>query len=201
MRIAVATVLTAGCAVVALDVGSDAPEAVTNVDAGDAGDAATTDAPTALLQRLAERCAAKAGTADYYANGAELTTRLRGRWYACDLEGVWSAPPQAVSFAPGPNGTYAFLALSSAGDDFVPSSAPGDVGGLEYTVPAGAPGDPNETIAFDDTSPRNGFTLQLVRGLPRSNFEFIPDFETNPRRLRLRELGPDPAIGVFVPID
>lgn len=200
MRIAIGAVFFAGCSVVALDVGSDSPQAVTTTDAGDAGDAAP-DAPATLLQRLAARCAAPPGTADYPANAAELSVRLHGRWYACQLDGDWSAPPTAVAFAPGPSGTYAFLVLNAAGDGFDESAAPGDVGGLQYLAPGGVGQPPSEMIAFDDTSPRNGFVLDLVRGGDRADFQFIPSFEQNPRRLRLSELGADPAIGTFVPID
>jgi hypothetical protein len=55
-------------------------------------------------------------------------------------------------------------------------------------------------LPLHDTSSRNGFFVYLARATER-DLQFQADLETNPRRMHLRELGGDPALGVFVPAD
>jgi hypothetical protein len=202
-----------GCAVTALDVGGDSPS-VEPSDAAAAQDASM-DAPVTLLERLSARCAEPSGAPDYFASAAELTQRLRGRWYFCPALGNWAKPPQAIEFTFTSSGVWAFASLDDAGADFVASTDPDETGGVLYLVPMAAPSDASAEggdgaaadagttevpVPIDDTSPLNGFELQLVRGDANDSF-FIPEFELSPRRMRLRELGGDPALGVFVPID
>jgi hypothetical protein len=216
VRLAVPALVLAcsACAVVALDVGNDALPATAPPPAlmPDAGDASDAGHDATFLEVLAARCAAPRGTPDYAESAADLTARLRGSWYDCAASGAWSAPPVGVAFDFTTTPTYSFLVLDERASALVASTRDGDTGDLVYVAPKGPAdagpdgttsdaGGNEETIPFDDPQPRNDVSIELVRGGNLSDFRFIANFESNPRRLVLREVGADPASAVFVPVD
>jgi hypothetical protein len=211
-----------------LDVGSNAQTAAPAPDASVAPRSFGTTQPASITRRLEQLCANPHGPASDYLNAAELTQHVRGRWYHCGSIGNWALPPgTGLEFTFGATGAYAFLSLCEAPtcvgltkDGFVASTDPDQSGQVLYlafngttTFDAGPEGGTSEGgasdaaasggdlfVPVDDTTPRNGIFLYMTRA-DTSDFEFQVTFEENPRRMTLRELGGDPVLAEFVPID
>jgi hypothetical protein len=200
-----AALLGAACAVRALDVGSDEQPLPLEAGPSDAGPEADAEAGPTLLEALAARCAAPSGSPDYFTSAAELTQRLRGRWFYCPQSSNWFTPPDGIDFELAASGTFAYLHVDAAHDTLVASTDPNESGDVLYQAPvggfmdAGTEGGVEGDVPIDDTFPRNGLSVALVRA--DYNFFFVPVFESGPRRMLLRELGDNPAQGIFVPID
>jgi hypothetical protein len=211
--------LVACTKVTALDVGAldasvpDAPEIDSSVPTMDAG-----ETPLTLSQILAQRCAAGKGSVDDFNNAAELSQRLRGRWYFCPTPVNWSLPPgSGVDFEFGDGGTFQFLLINDAGTDFSRTSGTDNNGPLLYLVFTGmegiadgsaADGSNNGAnadasteafVAWDDPTAR--FNINLFFDRVQGNLEFVPELTISPRTLTLRELGGTPASAMLVPID
>lgn len=196
--VAIAVAALTACATVSLDVGRD-DRPSTEVDAASDAAADADVATPSLLERLRARCAAAAGPADYYENAAALSSRVVGRWYYCPDRGNWATPPEGLELSLAPAPTWAFLSYDGDGG-FVAATDDLHSGPLRYVAPIGAvDGGAEEEVAPSDSTPRNGIELALDR--TEEPLRFIPDFEKDPRLMQLRELGGDPARGVFVPID
>jgi hypothetical protein len=191
------------CAVVPLDVGGDglnAPEVGPASPASDASDDGRT------IERLQALCAGPTGVADGYENAAMLTERLVRRWYHCPALGTWALPP-GTALELTRSGDHAFLRLNAREDGFEPSTDPEDKGPFRYLTflsPDGAvdveAGLPSKFLPMDDTERQSSIFLYLVR--PNlADLRFLVDFEQNPRRMTLRQIGESGALGYFVPID
>lgn len=196
--IAIAVAALTACATVSLDVGRDDRRSSDVDAASDAAADAVVDATPSLLERLRARCAAPAGPADYCENAAALSSRIVGRWYYCPDRGNWVAPPEGVELRLAPEPAWAFLSFDGDGG-FVAATDDLHSGRLRYVAPIAVDGGAEEEVAPSDSTSRNGIELALDRS--EEPLRFIPDFEKEPRVMQLRELGGDPARGVFVPID
>ncbi len=173
---------------------------------------------TTLLDKLEAKCAAQAGAIDSYTNAAELSDRLKGRWYHCGSLGNWTLPRgTGLEYLIDPNGHYEFVSYDDKTETFTPSTDVTKVGELLYIVFTGTPSDGGAEggdasvqseaggagpmfINVDDTTTRNGIFVYLTRATD-TDLEFQMLFEQNPRKLHMNELGGTPVLATFVPID
>ena len=194
----------------------------TPADAG--GDAASgTGTPDAmltgtLLDKLEARCALPAGQIDVYTNAAQLSTRLKGRWYHCRSIVNWDLPRgTGLEYTFVPNGSYAFLDYADGSQLFTPSTDVTKSGEVLYQIFGGTQGDGGADggdaavqsdaggsspmfIPVDDTTTHNGIFAYLTRATD-ADLQFQMLFEQNPRKLHMNELGDTPVFATFVPID
>lgn len=206
-----------GCAgVTPLSVGGGDPS---TTDASSEASIAPTDdggLTTTLLQKLEARCAAPPGPSDDFANAAELSARLQGRWYHCQSLSNWTdlQPGAGLELHFGPAGSYAFLNFDATTQSFVRNTDVDWSGEAQYLVyrviakeggaPEGGLGDAGSSAAVnipvDDTNTLNDIVLSLAR-TNLDNILFDARFSKGPRKLQLNELGGSPVKATFVPID
>jgi hypothetical protein len=200
------TALVFACRVQALDVGQDTPVQRDEPDSS-AADVEVEAAAATLEERLRARCAEDPGPIDDYFSGAELTSRLVGRWFNC-------GPAAASSFQDGDgdgivfttDGTWAFLVWSADRTDFDATwSTPLQYGSVRYYFfvdsEAGAAADSgvtSGTIALDDTKNRTPLVVYLDRpGTPDGN---NLTFSKSPRQMTVVESA-SALRARYVPVD
>jgi hypothetical protein len=204
-RLVFPCLLVAACGGVApLDVGE-------NTAAGTTTPSTTT---ATLMQTLDAKCAQPLGPPDDFMTAAELTQKIRGRWYACpDATQDWLPHGTALDFTFDANGGhFQFLFIDDSGTTFVPQMGTDVSGPLDYLVftgmegiadagPDGAGAGTTETfVQWTDGTPQNNINLYFDR--TSDNLEFVPELTQGAqRKLQLRELGGSPAHVVFVPVE
>jgi hypothetical protein len=165
--------LAFACRVTPLDVGVDRP--MLDEDAGapeaTAPDVTVVDATPTLEQTLKARCAEPAGSSDDYFSGADLTTRLVGRWFDCGdpaQSPLQDGDGNGIQF--GADGSWALLFWNDSHDGFNASTVPLEFGKYRYHFfvdsEAGAAADSgvsSSDIALDDMKNRTPLVLYLDR--------------------------------------
>jgi hypothetical protein len=169
------------------------------IDPHDALDGPAQDAPESAYGT----CAAS-GKGDKFFTANELTNRLIGWWAQCP--GVMVSPLPCSPSAPvwgirfSADGTYALLGADTELATFVEQTDPCGLGTFRIYSPAIAgDGGASQYVPLDDTQPRAGLEVHLFGQAAPLDVE-LPEFETEPRRMFLREQGQVGSAGYFSPI-
>jgi hypothetical protein len=161
--------------------------------------------PPAVEQQLRAGCAASPGKADRYESAADLTARLSGRWFACyDFASAPLVAGDGVELTG--DGHWRMLDWTPAHDGLVPTADADRSGPIRYLAFSDADagegaangGISSQYVALDDPTPWRGIFVYLERTTREAIVEEV-DFESDPRKMYLREAGPSGSTGFLVP--